>query len=826
MDPGRSQTKLLQILNGDRRVYCGYHRVEMTQPPDQTEIERLLTECEAALAAEDWGQLASLARAVLVLDPAHEAARNLLSMATRELSSQPPSLPRPMSLPIPPPPLRREPAAPSTPADQPEPSSADDDELSETDPIERVESAPTEPVETEVAAPPRLVPPTPPTPARPPADPEGTDLEGLLNRASAAAAGGQWRAAQRFAQAALALDPDRIDAQRLLRDAERGLSDESLAAIRAAARLRSQQEQSGGRRRFGLPSFTIQSLRRPRADRSDAGETSEPQVRRRRAVGVLPSMPSRVLIPAASVLLFFLFASIAFGAFQLMGGGGDGGGGDALVSSGGTSGAGVGGAAGPPPTATPTEETTAEPTATPEPGVAPVIDAVTCRLLDDETSVECTTEVSGDPDELLWSAPGGDPSTGTGERFRTALAAGGPYRVQLEACQRDACSAAESRAFVIGETDDDDDETPTAGPPTEDEPAIASLTCVPETLLAGDSAVCSGSFRGGDVETYDWTVSGVLVGSSSTLNREFLTAGARTVTLQVCNEGGCDTESVTVIVQAPPDPEPPLINVIGCSPLAVQVGESVDCSPTVTGEVDSYEWSAGAETSSLSTFATSYDEAGTQTIALEVCNEDGCDSAEASIDVSVAPPVGSPELALSATLLDFGAVQSQLAVEGLNEGTQPLEWSVGGGASWIGLGLNQSGVLESGENDSFVVSVSRAALTSGAHDGSISVSSNGGAAVLTVSLWKNDVIDPVVTAPGDIEIFVPFDQLALSSADSEVVAWLDGASAIDDLDGVLAVTNLAPVDFPIGPTLVTFIAEDEAGNIGADTATLTVSLLP
>jgi beta-lactam-binding protein with PASTA domain len=450
---------------------------------------------------------------------------------------------------------------------------------------------------------------------------------------------------------------------------------------------------------------------------------------------------------------------------------------------------------------------------------------VACRLLNDEVSVECTATVSGDPDELLWSAPGGDPATGTGERFRTTLADGGPYRVQLEACQRDACSASQSRAFVIR---DPDEVTPTAGPPPVDAPTVLVLDCEPEALVAGDSATCSGVFGGDDVETYDWTVSGLQAGSGATLTRAFTTVGARTVTLQVCNEGGCDTDSVTVIVQAPPNPEPPVINLIGCAPLAVQVGTTVSCTPTVDGEVDSREWVSGDVTGSLSTFLVSYETAGTQTIALEACNADGCDSAEASITVTTGPPGGVPLLQVSATALDFGALQSQLSVQVTNDGTQPLEWSVGGASGWISLGLHQAGELAAGEQDSFLVTVSRGALTSGPHSSSVSVTSNGGNATLTVQLWKNDVIDPVVTAPvpNPKEIFVAWDQTGLPSDDPEVVAWFDGASAIDDLDGVLVVVPLVPAELLVGSRLVAFTAQDAAGNIGAATATLTVTNLP
>jgi hypothetical protein len=193
------------------------------------------------------------------------------------------------------------------------------------------------------------------------------DVESLLRRGRQAIDAGEWRMAHRFAQAATALGPDRLDAQRLLRETDEGLAQESVAAIQAAAQLREHQEQGDGARRRRLPSFTTQSLRRANFGNA-ATTTEEARPRRRRRLGVgLPVVRSGVWSAAAAVVLFFLFASVAFGAFQLMGGGDDDGTGDTLVAS--TPGA--GGAAGPPPTETPTAEATAEPTATPEPGVAP-----------------------------------------------------------------------------------------------------------------------------------------------------------------------------------------------------------------------------------------------------------------------------------------------------------------------------------------------------------------------------------------------------------------------------------------------------------------------
>ena len=295
------------------------------------------------------------------------------------------------------------------------------------------------------------------------------------------------------------------------------------------------------------------------------------------------------------------------------------------------------------------------------------------------------------------------------------------------------------------------------------------------------------------------------------------------MTLQVCNAGGCTTQSVTVIVQAPAQLEPPVINLIGCGPLAVQVDDEVSCEPVVTGEVDTYVWEAGVATGDGETFSVAFGDAGEQTIELTACNGDGCDTATAAVEVSVAPVAVPPSLSLTPALLNFGSVATERTLTIGNSGGQSLNWSLSAPA-WLLVSPGGGSVLRD-ESDGVTVTVNRALLGSGATAGQIQVSTNVGQATVSVLVTKPDVVDPVVVAPGDIELFVAWDQVGLSSGDDAVVAWLDGASATDDLDGVLAVANSAPDPLPIGASVVVFSATDEAGNTGTAQATVTVTAL-
>ena len=85
-----------------------------------------------------------------------------------------------------------------------------------------------------------------------------------------------------------------------------------------------------------------------------------------------------------------------------------------------------------------------------------------------------------------------------------------------------------------------------------------------------------------------------------------------------------------------------------------------------------------------------------------------------------------------------------------------------------------------------------------------------------------DTTAPTVSAPSSITVAA---ESASGTPDSNaaIAALLVSATAADDVDGALTVTNDAPVIFPVGDTIVTFSATDAANNTGTDTATVTVT---
>ncbi|MCP5089390.1 MAG: DUF5011 domain-containing protein, partial [Gammaproteobacteria bacterium] len=85
-----------------------------------------------------------------------------------------------------------------------------------------------------------------------------------------------------------------------------------------------------------------------------------------------------------------------------------------------------------------------------------------------------------------------------------------------------------------------------------------------------------------------------------------------------------------------------------------------------------------------------------------------------------------------------------------------------------------------------------------------------------------DATAPVVTVPANITV-TAFDASGTPAIDAAISSFLAGASAIDAIDGPLAVANDAPAVFPLGVTTVTFSATDSTGNTGSAQATVTVA---
>ncbi|QYZ65933.1 MAG: hypothetical protein OI74_07280 [Gammaproteobacteria bacterium (ex Lamellibrachia satsuma)] len=91
---------------------------------------------------------------------------------------------------------------------------------------------------------------------------------------------------------------------------------------------------------------------------------------------------------------------------------------------------------------------------------------------------------------------------------------------------------------------------------------------------------------------------------------------------------------------------------------------------------------------------------------------------------------------------------------------------------------------------------------------------------VTITPMGADTTPPVVTPPQSI-ILAAVNSSGTPRANAS--AFLDAASAMDDVDGALAVSHDAPDPLPLGITTVTFSATDSTGNTGTATAVVTVT---
>jgi serine/threonine protein kinase len=140
----------------------------------------------------------------------------------------------------------------------------------------------------------------------------------------------------------------------------------------------------------------------------------------------------------------------------------------------------------------------------------------------------------------------------------------------------------------------------------------------------------------------------------------------------------------------------PSISSLGCSPTSVKMGDSVSCSPSISGTVTSRSWSASGgspSTGSGSSFSTSFSSTGQKVVTLQACNVSACSASQQGISVSSgttagpsAPSISS--LGCSPTTVDVGQnVSCSPSVSGT---VTSRTWTASGGSPSSGSGSSFS----------------------------------------------------------------------------------------------------------------------------------------
>ena len=157
-------------------------------------------------------------------------------------------------------------------------------------------------------------------------------------------------------------------------------------------------------------------------------------------------------------------------------------------------------------------------------------------------------------------------------------------------------------------------------------PIVTSVGC-PASAQVGQSLTCTPTVTG-TVTKWEWYayVGSPAKGTGPTFSTTFSAPGMGYVRLEACNGASCSHEYAKITITPVPPPPAPVIGSLGC-PTAVTAGQSLTCSPTVTGNVTKWEWHAYPGTPSAgtaSTFSTTFATPGYGYVKLEVCNGTAC----------------------------------------------------------------------------------------------------------------------------------------------------------------------------------------------------------
>ena len=249
--------------------------------------------------------------------------------------------------------------------------------------------------------------------------------------------------------------------------------------------------------------------------------------------------------------------------------------------------------------------------------------------------ITCTAASRRGPvDSYSWSDSDG--RSGTYSSFSTRFGSAGVHTVSLTILSA-AGSSSDSTTVEV------------RARPGVQLPSI-TISC-PSTIAVEATFTCTASNSGGEIDRFRWDDSdgggvGVIAGSSFSgwsYSWYFSSPGTKTVSLTVRNSAGSDTASTTLVAQAPPGLQPPVIT-ISCPSTAV-VGEAVTCTMSNSGGPISQRWwttggdlNVGEIVDNTPSLSTSFSSPGAKTIYLTARNAAGFDSDSTTVEVRAASP--------------------------------------------------------------------------------------------------------------------------------------------------------------------------------------------
>lgn len=141
---------------------------------------------------------------------------------------------------------------------------------------------------------------------------------------------------------------------------------------------------------------------------------------------------------------------------------------------------------------------------------------------------------------------------------------------------------------------------------------------------------------------------------------------------------------------------------------------------------------------------------------------------DTNLDFQITPSTGA--LFVSQNELDFGNEVTKLSLDISNNGNALLSWQISEDASWLSCNPT-SGTTQPGEKTSIVVTIDRTGLTRGSYSQNLTITSDGGSAVINIRMAVQGITVSVSPEELDFGSVTTSMQLSITNTGSGNIAY-------------------------------------------------------
>lgn len=331
-----------------------------------------------------------------------------------------------------------------------------------------------------------------------------------------------------------------------------------------------------------------------------------------------------------------------------------------------------------------------------------------------------------------------------------------------------------------------------------------------------------------------------------TVDRTGLAPGTYSEEFSIASNGGSRIIPVTMKVSAAPLPPTLAVNPTALDFETTDTLIELDVENDGTGTVnwqltENISWlttsiASGATSSTPTTVVVTVDRTGLAPGQYTDNIEFTSDGGDITVPVTMVVPGPTPLLAVNPASLNFQTNTTQLQFTVRNSGTGTLNWNIGESLPWLMLDVTSGSTTT--ETETITATVNRSGLAPNTYNGVLSVTSNGGAANVSVSM----IVAPsqLVVVPTTLNFgkFATDKLLTISNGGTGTVNWSISTAGFPgwliltpplsgdvtgETDGVIVSvdrTGLSP-----GQYSHTFAVTSDAGNVNV-TVNMTVAEVP